>query len=178
MESKSFKHPEVNLQAISRNEGNVNMDPVLQRNMGQQTNALKKEENTDPVDLPPNGDIATDKIAGLVEALTESANNTATMESAGNSKTIYDPEIVQRMKKIIANYTENREELESITSETNINFIERLNIDSVDVVEIIIDTEQDFGITIEDEEIKQLKTFELLYKLVESKILASKEAGA
>lgn len=85
---------------------------------------------------------------------------------------IFDAVVVGKMKKIIANYTDQPEMLDSITSETNSNFTEVLNIDSVDVVEIIIDTEKEFGITIEDDEIKNLKTFKLLYLLVEGKIQA------
>lgn len=86
---------------------------------------------------------------------------------------IFDAVIVGKMKNIIASYTDQPEMLDSITSETNSNFTEVLNIDSVDVVEIIIDTEKEFGITIEDDEIKNLKTFKLLYLLVEGKIQAS-----
>ncbi|QES91011.1 hypothetical protein E0W69_017030 [Rhizosphaericola mali] len=50
------------------------------------------------------------------------------------------------------------------------NFIERLNIDSVDFVEIIVDTEEKFGIKIEDEEVKKIVNFDEMYLLIQSKI--------
>ncbi|PSK91498.1 acyl carrier protein [Taibaiella chishuiensis] len=85
---------------------------------------------------------------------------------------VFDPELVAKMKKIIAAYTDQHAALDQITEDTDNNFIQVLHIDSVDVVEIIIDTEKEFSITIEDEEIKHLKTFKLLYLLVEQKIKA------
>lgn len=88
------------------------------------------------------------------------------------------------MKQIIAKYTEhpeildeinvkysgNQEKLGEIDAEMESNFIERLNIDSVDFVEIIVDTEEKFGIKIEDEEVKKIVNFDEMYLLIQSKI--------
>lgn len=173
MESKSFKHPEVNLNTLVPDDGDKDEKSTQQHHIGLHTNTPDDQAHEHPENgLPDGRGINIEETTYPHKSKLQAADHTA-----DKSPTIFDPEIVNRMEKIIANYTENHEELKSITSETNINFIERLNIDSVDVVEIIIDTEQEFGITIEDEEIKQLKTFELLYKLVTSKIQAAQENG-
>lgn len=82
----------------------------------------------------------------------------------------FDKKITDKLKKIVANYTEYPELLDNIERNTTKSFIDELNIDSVDFVEIIVDVEQAFDITIEDEEIYQLKSFEDLYVAIEEKI--------
>src|SRR5690606_13317920 len=137
MESKSFKHPG-HQHTIMHNERDVDTQPGRQGNIDQLTDTSDNKEPAQPVNIRSEEGNETNVATGPKH---QPDNGTEAPEPTGNSKTIFDPEIVQRMKKIISSYTENHEELESITSETNINFIERLNIDSVDVVEIIIDTE-------------------------------------
>lgn len=87
----------------------------------------------------------------------------------------FDKKITERLKKIVANYTEYPELLDNIERETTKSFIDELNIDSVDFVEIIVDVEQAFDITIEDDEIYDLKSFEDLYLAIETKIKAVKK---
>ena len=87
----------------------------------------------------------------------------------------FDKKITDKLKSIVANYTEKPELLDNIESDTTKSFIDELNIDSVDFVEIIVDVEQAFDITIEDEEIYELKSFEDLYVAIETKIKASKK---
>jgi len=82
----------------------------------------------------------------------------------------FDKKITDKLKKIVANYTEYPELLDNIERNTTKSFIDELNIDSVDFVEIIVDVEQAFNITIKDEEIYQLKSFEDLYVAIEEKI--------
>jgi acyl carrier protein len=88
----------------------------------------------------------------------------------------FDPVIIEKLKAIISPYTEHPELLKKIEKETNVNFVEKLNIDSVDVVEIVVDVEQEFNITIEDKEIETFKTFEDMYNLIEAKIKEAKAA--
>ena len=87
----------------------------------------------------------------------------------------FDKKITERLKKIVANYTEHPELLDNIERDTTKSFIDELNIDSVDFVEIIVDVEQAFNITIEDEEIYDLKSFEDLYLAIETKIKVAKK---
>ncbi|PZP50794.1 MAG: hypothetical protein DI598_04805 [Pseudopedobacter saltans] len=82
----------------------------------------------------------------------------------------YDRKLITELKVIVAQYTEYPELLEDIDSGTDNSFIEKLNIDSVDFVEIIVDVEEKYNIKIEDDEIKLLKTFDDLYSTIESKI--------
>lgn len=94
--------------------------------------------------------------------------------SKSTQKVVFDEKIINRLKKIISNYTEYPELLKNIERNTSINFSEELNIDSVDFVEIIVDTEQEFGITIKDEEIQNINSFEAMYVLIEEKIKSKK----
>jgi acyl carrier protein len=82
----------------------------------------------------------------------------------------YDPDFINELKSIISKYTEVPELLNSIESDTNESFIEKLNIDSIDFVEIIVDAEEKFGITLEDEKIKAIKNFDDLYYLIYNKV--------
>lgn len=86
----------------------------------------------------------------------------------------FDKKITDKLKAIVANYTEYPELLDNIESDTTKSFIDELNIDSVDFVEIIVDVEQAFNITIDDEEIYNLKSFEDLYLAIERKIKDTK----
>ncbi|GAB3358582.1 hypothetical protein GCM10027566_23290 [Arachidicoccus ginsenosidivorans] len=87
----------------------------------------------------------------------------------------FDKKITDELKKIVASYTEYPELLDNIESDTTKSFIDELNIDSVDFVEIIVDVEQAFNITIEDDEIYDLKSFEDLYCAIEKKIKGAKK---
>lgn len=88
----------------------------------------------------------------------------------------FDKKITDKLKSIVANYTEYPELLDNIERDTTKSFIDELNIDSVDFVEIIVDVEQVFNITIEDEEIYDLKSFEDLYLAIEKKIKGTKKS--
>ncbi|WP_447640320.1 MULTISPECIES: acyl carrier protein [Chitinophagaceae] len=81
----------------------------------------------------------------------------------------YNKDVIQKLKAIVAQYTETPELLDNIESGTDESFIEKLNIDSVDFVEIIVDAEEAFDIKIEDDEIKSLKSFDDLYYLIANK---------
>lgn len=83
---------------------------------------------------------------------------------------IFDKRITDKLKKIVSTYTEYPELLASIEHDTTKSFIDELNIDSVDFVEIIVDVEEEFNISIQDEEIYELNSFEDLYLAIEKKI--------
>ncbi len=122
----------------------------------------------------PMGNMAP---AAFSKAAFEEQVNLAIRESISRQKEekrVYNPEITNKMKSIIANYTESPELLENIESNTDEHFVEKLNIDSVDFVEIIVDAEEAFQIKMEDEEIKALRSFDDLYDLIEGKINTNK----
>ena len=62
--------------------------------------------------------------------------------------------ILEKLKEIVAEQLEI--EAESITADTRLN--EDLNADSLDVVEILMALEDEFGVDIHDEEIEKMKT--------------------
>lgn len=124
------------------------------------------------VSAAPMGNLAP---AAFSKAAFEEQVNLAIRESIARQKDVnrvYDPAITNKMKSIIANYTESPELLENIENNTNEHFVEDLNIDSVDFVEIIVDAEEAFQIKMEDDEIKALRSFDDLYDLIEGKIKA------
>ncbi|MCE7044569.1 acyl carrier protein [Dyadobacter sp. CY312] len=85
----------------------------------------------------------------------------------------FDELLIKKLKKIISKYTDRPELLngiENISNDTDINFIKNLNIDSLDVVEIVVDIEDEFNIVIEDEELKAFKSFGDMYDLIEKKL--------
>lgn len=85
----------------------------------------------------------------------------------------FDPALITKLKSIIARYTDRPDLLdgvEQLSDETDISFIKLLNIDSVDVVEIVVDIEDHFGIVIQDEELKAFKSFGDMYNLIEQKL--------
>lgn len=94
-----------------------------------------------------------------------------------------DPALIGKMKTIISKYTDRPHLLDDmlkLSDDTNINFIKELNIDSVDVVEIVVDVEEEFNITISDDEIGSFKSFGDMYSLIEKKIaeLESSESAS
>jgi acyl carrier protein len=85
----------------------------------------------------------------------------------------FDESLVKKLKKIISKYTDRPDllnNIENLSSDTDINFIKNLNIDSLDVVEIVVDIEDEFKIVIEDEELKAFKSFGDMYDLIERKL--------
>lgn len=85
----------------------------------------------------------------------------------------FDSQLIEKLKKIIAKYTDQPDKLngiEKMSDDTDINFIKELNIDSVDVVEIVVDIEEEFSIVIEDSELLSFRSFGDMYNLIEVKL--------
>ena len=117
--------------------------------------------------------------SSFAKATFEDKMSQAIKESIANRKEnnrVYDEAIITTLKKIIANYTESPELLEGIEKNTDEDFLQQLNIDSVDFVEIIVDAEESFKIKLEDDKIKSLRSFDDLYDLIEAQIKASKKS--
>lgn len=74
--------------------------------------------------------------------------------------------IVEKIKKLIA--TELNVPVEKIKPETKI--IEDLGADSVDVMQMIISLEGEFKISIPDEDVQKMATFQGIIDVVSSKI--------
>jgi acyl carrier protein len=71
----------------------------------------------------------------------------------------------QKLKEIIA---ENMDvKVEDITRESN--FVEDFGVDSLEMVELVVELEQEFGVLITNEELATVKTFGDLLDFVEKK---------
>lgn len=74
--------------------------------------------------------------------------------------------ITEKLKQIVA--AQLRIEADSI--DTNVDVIDDLGADSLDIVEILMVLEEQFGITIPDEEVTGLRTVAEMQAYIESKI--------
>ncbi len=72
--------------------------------------------------------------------------------------------ILERLKEIVAEQLEI--DAETITAETRLN--EDLNADSLDVVEMLMALEDEFGVDIPDEEIEKMKTIGDVVSFIEA----------
>ena len=73
--------------------------------------------------------------------------------------------ILERLKEIVAEQLEI--DAETITAETRLN--EDLNADSLDVVEMLMSLEEEFNITVPEDEAVNIKTVGDIIALIESK---------
>lgn len=164
---KSLKIQEETAPSISKNVGKASRPKVAVKKVGKASGASRPK--------------TTKKTAAGAAAETETPKRKAAAKKNVDAKTVvknaikFDKKITDKLKKIVANYTEYPELLNNIERDTTKSFIDELNIDSVDFVEIIVDVEQEFDITIEDDEIYDLKSFEDLYSAIETKIKKAKK---
>jgi acyl carrier protein len=79
-------------------------------------------------------------------------------------------DILIELKTLMEEYisTDEKVKLDTITDETN--FITDLNMDSVDLVDIVINAETKFGITIENESIGKMITVGKCLDVIEEKL--------
>ncbi len=82
-------------------------------------------------------------------------------------------EITQRVLKVIA--TSKRIPPETVTIESD---FQQLNIDSMDAVEILFALENEFDISIPDEEVRQVRTVRQMAQGVEKLVSAKQDSAA
>ena len=83
-----------------------------------------------------------------------------------------DNQIVEQLKEVIKPFLEYEDDkvFEGLTADTNL--LDGLNLDSVDLIEIVIEIEGDFDIKIADTEIEQIKTVRDIVELIKAKMMA------
>lgn len=81
-------------------------------------------------------------------------------------------EISNQLKLIIKTYTKNLEAFENITENTD--FINDLQINSANLVDVVLDIEEQFDITIENEQMENLLDFKSAIQIIETKLLEKK----
>lgn len=77
-------------------------------------------------------------------------------------------ELIDKLKKIVKPYVKDLEAFENLTAETN--FIADLKINSANLVDVILDVEDEFDITIEDEAMDKMLTVQSAMDIIASKI--------
>ncbi|MEM6319274.1 MAG: acyl carrier protein [Bacteroidota bacterium] len=79
-------------------------------------------------------------------------------------------ELIDALKEIAKPYIQDEAAFEHVTEETN--FIDDLKINSANLVDIVLDTEDKFDITIEDDEMEQMLTVKGAMQVITSKLNA------
>ncbi|WP_298998863.1 acyl carrier protein [Flagellimonas sp. S174] len=74
----------------------------------------------------------------------------------------------EELKSIVANYLPDDVSAESISLESH--FINELNINSANLVDIVLDVEDAFDIMLENEDMDQMETVQDALRIVDSKI--------
>lgn len=81
-------------------------------------------------------------------------------------------EIIAALIEIITPYTEEKEKLAGINEETD--FIKDLNINSANLVDIVLDVEDKFGIEIDNEAMAKMLDVKSTIEIIEAKLDAGK----
>ena len=82
-------------------------------------------------------------------------------------------EIITRLREIISLYTENKDALENINEQTD--FITDLKINSANLVDIVLDIEENFSISIDNDSMARMLNVKATVDVIESKL--AKNAG-
>ena len=77
-------------------------------------------------------------------------------------------EIIQRLKTIIKPFVINEDAFESIDENTD--FIKDLNINSANLVDIVLDVEEAFGIEIDNQSMERMLTVKATLNIIETKL--------
>lgn len=76
-------------------------------------------------------------------------------------------EIIEKVKNIVKPYTEKAEALEQLNEQTD--FIKDLNINSANLVDIVLDIEEKFEIVIDNTEMERMLNVAAAIDIIESK---------
>jgi acyl carrier protein len=77
-------------------------------------------------------------------------------------------QLLTELKKIVKPYTKNDEAFENFTEETN--FITDLNINSANLVDIVLDVEEAFDIIIDNESMEKMVNAKAALNIIQSKL--------
>ncbi|KIA99519.1 acyl carrier protein [Flavobacterium sp. KMS] len=77
-------------------------------------------------------------------------------------------QLLTELKKIVKPYTKNDEAFENFTEETN--FITDLNINSANLVDIVLDVEEVFDIIIDNESMEKMVNAKAALNIIQSKL--------
>jgi acyl carrier protein len=77
-------------------------------------------------------------------------------------------ELLSRLKVIVSNYTQNKEALNSINEDTD--FLKDLKINSANLVDVVLDVEEEFGIEIDNLSMEKMLNVRAAIEIIESKL--------
>lgn len=77
-------------------------------------------------------------------------------------------ELLSKLKKIITPYVQNQEGLKNLTENTD--FIQDLEINSANLVDVILDVEDEFDIEIDNEAMEKMLTVKASIEVIEHKL--------
>jgi acyl carrier protein len=78
------------------------------------------------------------------------------------------PEIIEQLKSIVKPYIKNQEAFDNLTEETD--FINDLKINSANLVDVILDIEEVFDVTISNEEMEKMLDVKSALEIIETKL--------
>ena len=77
-------------------------------------------------------------------------------------------ELLARLKPIIATYAQDKDALETLNEDTD--FIKDLKINSANLVDVVLDVEEEFGIEIDNAAMEKMLTVKAAMEIVELKL--------
>ena len=80
-------------------------------------------------------------------------------------------ELIKEIKNIVTPYTQNLEALENISEDTD--FIKDLEINSANLVDVVLDVEEKFGIEIDNDAMAKMLTVKSAVEIIEEKLSAA-----
>lgn len=78
------------------------------------------------------------------------------------------PELTKRLKSIISTYAQETEALDHLNDQTD--FIKDLKINSANLVDIVLDVEEEFGIEIDNDSMSRMLTVGAATEIIEAKL--------
>lgn len=79
-------------------------------------------------------------------------------------------ELVSKLRSIITPYVQNKKALANLTNETD--FIKDLEINSANLVDVVLDVEDEFDIEIDNESMEEMLTVAASIKVIQEKLVA------
>ena len=78
------------------------------------------------------------------------------------------PEIIDKLKVIVKPYIQNQEAFDNLTEQTD--FISDLQINSANLVDVILDIEEKFDIVIDNQSMERMLDFKSAIEIIETKL--------
>ncbi|WP_281234010.1 acyl carrier protein [Flavobacterium gelatinilyticum] len=79
-------------------------------------------------------------------------------------------ELIEKLKLVVKPYTTNTEAYENLNEETD--FIKDLNINSANLVDIVLDIEENFDIVIDNPDMERMLDVKTAVEIIETKLAA------